>query len=81
MVKVQSISCYLIYITIRYSLISQTYSWWELHGELEFEKSTIVNEGIICNGPANGLWNQGASGVSLRSATMDILCEAQLHNT
>lgn len=48
MVETQSIGCYISEIAVRYSLISQTYSWWELHWDLEFEKSNTANESMMC---------------------------------
>lgn len=58
-VELQSISCYITYLTIRYSIVSQMYSWRRLCGDLGFEKSHMVNRGIICNSSLCGLRNCG----------------------
>lgn len=44
-------------------MISQTYSWWGLYRDLEFEKFNVVNKGIVCNGPGvgSGIWAQGVN--------------------
>lgn len=48
-VDILSTDCCIISETaIRCNFISQTYSWWGLHGDLEFVKSNTVNEDMTC---------------------------------